>query len=269
MDWNSIVTSFVNGCINIAWRLIVGLIILIIGRIIVKYIVKKMRKSNKINERMDQTAVNFICNVVKFGLYIILAICVVGTLGIEMTSVITVLASAGAAVALAVKGAFSNLVGGIMLIIFKPMSLGDFVDIDGKCGTVEDLGIFYTQLRTGDNLTINVPNAIMVDSVTVNYSRKDTRRLDLALDVAYGTDIEKAKNAVSEVIEAHSAALKTPAPFIRMTAMKDSSIEITLRVWCAKENFATLKSDLLEALNKKFAEENIVVPFPQIDVHTK
>ena len=119
MDWNGILTSFVNGCINIAWRLIVALIILIVGRFIIKFILKRLKKNKRFNEKLGETAGNFICNVIRFGLYIILAICVVGTLGIEMASVITVLASVGAAIALAVKGAFSNLVGGIMIIIFK------------------------------------------------------------------------------------------------------------------------------------------------------
>ncbi len=269
MDWNSILTAFVNGCISIAWRLFVALIILVIGRLIIKLVVKRVKNSKGMAEKLDPTIHKFVCNVVKFGLYGLLAISIVGTLGIEMASIIAVLASAGAAVALAVKGAFSNLVGGIMLLIFRPISMNDFVEIGGKSGTVEDVGIFYTQLKTGDNLTVNVPNSIVVDSITVNYSRKDRRRLDLALDVAYGTDIEKAKTVITDVIVAHEMALKDPAPFVRMTAMKDSSIEITVRVWCESGNYGTLKSDLLEALDKAFAKENIEVPFPQIDVHTK
>ncbi len=269
MDWNNILTSFVNGCIDIAWRLLVALIILVIGRFIIKFVVKRVKNNKKCAEKLDPTIHKFLCNVVKFGLYVLLAISIVGTLGIEMASIIAVLASAGAAVALAVKGAFSNLVGGIMLLIFRPISIDDFVEIGGKSGTVEDVGIFYTQLRTGDNLTVNVPNSIMVDSVTVNYSRKDLRRLDIALDVAYGTDIEKAKQVITDVITAHEMSLKDPAPFVRMTAMKDSSIEITVRVWCARGDYGTLKSDLLEALDKAFAKESIEIPFPQLDVHTK
>ena len=269
MNWDAILQTFVNGCISVAWRLVAALIIFIVGRFIIKFILKRIKKSKKLNEKLDHTLINFLTNITKFGLYLILTICVVGTLGVEMASVLTVLATAGAAVALAVKGAFSNLVGGMMIIIFKPISINDFVEIGGKSGIVEDLGIFYTTLRTGDNLTITVPNAIIVDSVTVNYSRKDVRRLDLALDVAYGTDIEKAKAVISDVISSDEKALKDPAPFIRMTAMKDSSIEITVRVWCNKGDFALLKSDLLEALNKRFEAESIEVPFPQLDVHTK
>ncbi len=269
MDFGLIFTSFVNACINIAWRLFVALIILVIGRFVIKFVVKRVKNNKKCAEKLDPTIHKFVCNVVKFGLYALLAISVIGTLGIEMASIIAVLASAGAAVALAVKGAFSNLVGGIMLLIFRPISIDDFVEVGGKSGTVEDIGIFYTQLKTGDNLTVTIPNAVMVDSVTVNYSRKELRRLDMALDVAYGTDIEKAKQVITEVINSHAKALKDPAPFVRMTAMKDSSIEITARVWCVRGDYALLKSDLLEDLDKAFAKENIEVPFPQIDVHTK
>ena len=269
MDWNSILSAFVNGCISVAWRLIVALLIFVIGRLVIKFTVKRMKNSSKLAEKLDATVHKFVCNVVKFGLYTVLVILIVGTLGVEMASVITVLASAGAAIALAVKGAFSNLVGGLMLLIFKPISIDEFVEIGGKTGTVEDVGIFYTQLKTGDNLTVNIPNSVMVDSVSVNYSRKDTRRLDLALDVAYGTDVEKAKKIISDVISAHEKALTDPAPFVRMTAMKESSLEITVRVWCAKGDFAILKSDLLEQLNDAFVAANIEIPFPQLDVHTK
>ncbi len=269
MDWDAIFTSFINGCINIAWRLLVALIILVVGRFVIKFVIKLMKNNKKFNDKLDPTVLKFVCNVVKFGLYALLGIAIVGTLGIETASVIAVLASAGAAIALAVKGAFSNLVGGIMLLIFRPVSVNDFVEVGGKSGTVEDVGIFYTTLRTGDNLTVNVPNAMIVDSVTINYSRKDNRRLDLTIDVAYGTDIEKAKQVISDVIAADEKALKDPAPFVRMTAMKDSSIEITVRVWCAKGDFGALKSDLLEALDKALAAENIEIPFPQLEVRAK
>ncbi|MBO5204155.1 MAG: mechanosensitive ion channel [Clostridia bacterium] len=253
-------------CVSIAWRLVAALVVLVIGRAIIKFILKKLKAGKKFS-RLDPTVNGFISNFIKIGLYVLLAITIVAILGVPMASVITVFASAGAAVALAVKGAFSNFVGGIMLLIFKPISVGEFVEIGGKLGTVEEVGFFYTQLKTGDNLTVSVPNAIMTDSVITNYSRKSLRRLDLALDVAYGSDTEKVKRVIEGVLAAHSKALKDPAPFVRMTAMKDSALEFTVRVWCAKGDYGTLKSDLLETFDKTFAEENIDVPFPQLDVH--
>ena len=268
MDWQALLNSILAVCIDIAWRLVAALLVLLVGHWIIKVVLKKIKNGKKIKE-IDPTAQTFINNLVKFGLYTILIISVVAIIGIPMASVITLFASFGAAIALAVKGAFSNLVGGIMILFFKPVAVGELVEIGGKLGTVEEVGIFYTQLKTGDNLTVSVPNAIIVDSVLVNYSRKDLRRLDMALDVAYGTDIEKAKTVITDVLNAHEMALKDPAPFVRMTAMKDSSIEITVRVWCAKGDYGVLKSDLLEALDKAFAKEGIEVPFPQLDVHTK
>lgn len=261
-----IAQSFVSLCVDIAWRLIAALAVFIVGHIVIKLVLKKMKNAKKL-KGADPTATTFLQSAVKFGSYAVVLIAVIAILGVPMASVITVLASVGAAVALAVKGAFSNLVGGIMLLFFKPISVGDFVEISGKSGTVDEVGIFYTQLATGDNLTVSVPNAILTDSVIVNYSRKDLRRLDLALDVAYGTDIEKAKQVIESTIVAQSAALTDPAPFVRMTAMKESSIEITVRVWCKKGDYGVLKSDLYEALERSLAEAKVEIPFPQLDVH--
>lgn len=258
--------TFVGFCVDIAWRLIAALAVFIVGHIVIKLVLKKMKNAKKL-KGADPTATTFLQSAVKFGSYAVVLIAVIAILGVPMASVITVLASVGAAVALAVKGAFSNLVGGIMLLFFKPISVGDFVEISGKSGTVDEVGIFYTQLATGDNLTVSVPNAILTDSVIVNYSRKDLRRLDLALDVAYGTDIEKAKQVIESTIAAQSAALTDPAPFVRMTAMKESSIEITVRVWCKKGDYGVLKSDLYEALDKSLAEAKVEIPFPQLNVH--
>ncbi|MBE6536172.1 MAG: mechanosensitive ion channel [Ruminococcaceae bacterium] len=261
-----IAQSFVGFCVDVAWRLIAALAVFIVGHIVIKVVLKKMKNAKKL-KGADPTATTFLQSAVKFGSYAVVLIAVIAILGVPMASVITVLASVGAAVALAVKGAFSNLVGGIMLLFFKPISVGDFVEISGKSGTVDEVGIFYTQLATGDNLTVSVPNAILTDSVIVNYSRKDLRRLDLALDVAYGTDIEKAKQVIESTIAAQSAALTDPAPFVRMTAMKESSIEITVRVWCKKGDYGVLKSDLYEALDKSLAEAKVEIPFPHLDVH--
>jgi small conductance mechanosensitive channel len=261
-----ILHTILNVCIDVAWRLVAAVIVLVVGRTFIKFFLKKLKNGRKFGE-LDPTVRTFIQNFLKIGSYVFLAVIVVGILGVPMASVITLFASAGAAVALAVKGAFSNLVGGIMLLIFKPISVGEFVDIGGKSGTVEEIGFFYTQLKTGDNLTVSVPNSKTTDSVIINYSRKDLRRLDLNIDVAYGSDIEKVKAVIEGVINDHEMALGDPAPFVRMTAMLDSSLQFTIRVWCARGDYGTLKSDLLERLDTAFTEEGIEMPFPQLDVH--
>ena len=258
--------TIIGVCIDVAWRLVSAMLVLVIGRMIIKFFLKKMKNAKKYGE-LDQTVRTFLQNFIKIGSYVILAIVVVGILGVPMASIITLFASAGAAVALAVKGAFSNLVGGIMLLIFKPISVGEFVDIGGKSGTVEEIGFFYTQLKTGDNLTVSVPNAKTTDSVIINYSRKDVRRLELKVGVAYGSDVEKVKSVIEGVIANNEKALGDPAPFVRMTDMLDSSLQFTIRVWCARGDFLVLKSDLLEQIDAAFASEGITVPFPQLDVY--
>ncbi len=261
-----ILATVINVCIDVAWRLVAALVILVGGRAIIKFFLKKLRNGKKFGE-LEPTVRSFLQNFIKIGSYVLLAVMIVGILGVPMASVITLFASAGAAVALAVKGAFSNLVGGIMLLIFKPISVGEFVDIDGKSGTVEEIGFFYTQLKTADNLTVSVPNAKTTDSTIINYSRKDLRRLDLNIDVSYGSDIEKVKQVIESVINEHDKALGDPAPFVRMTDMLDSSLQFTIRVWCARGDYGILKSDLLEQLDAAFAKEGIEMPFPQLDVH--
>ena len=266
MDTEALFQTIIDVCIDIAWRLVAAALLLVVGRMLVRFLLKKIRSGKKF-EKLDVTVRSFMSNFLNIGLYTLLAVIIVSVIGVPMASIITLFASAGAAVTLAVKGAFANFVGGIMLLIFKPFGVGEFVEIGGKTGTVEEVGFFYTQLKTADNITVSVPNGIMTDSVITNYSRKDTRRLDIALDVAYGTDTEMVKAVIAEVVEAHPKTLKDPKPFIRMTNMKDSALEFTLRVWCNRGDFGTLKSDLLETFDRVFAEKGIEVPFNQLDVN--
>ena len=266
METEGIWTTIINACIDIAWRLVAAMLVLVVGRIIIKFFLKKLGKSKKFNQ-LDNTVKSFFNNFIRIGAYILLAVVIVGILGVPMASIITLFASAGAAIALAVKGAFSNLVGGIMLLIFKPISVGEYVDIGGQGGTVEEIGFFYTQLKTPDNLTVSVPNAKTTDSVIINYARKDVRRLEIKVGVAYGSDVEKVKRVIEGVIANNEKALGDPAPFVRMTDMLDSSLQFTVRVWCARGDFLVLKSDLLEQIDAAFASEGITIPFPQLDVY--
>ncbi len=268
MDFNAIFNSFVAGCINIFWKLIVSALVFFVGRFLIKFLLKRFPNGMKYNH-MDETVRKFVNSFIKIVLYAILAITIVAIMGIPMASVVTVFASAGAAIALAVQGSFSNFMGGIMLLIFKPISVGDFVKIGGESGSVTEVGIFYTVLCTGDNLVVSIPNKTMTDTTIVNYSRKDTRRVDIALGVAYDTDIELARKTILDVIEANEKALKDPAPFVRITAMQDSALEFSVRVWCDAKNYGALKSDLYEECNEAFEKAGIVMPFNQLDVTIK
>lgn len=264
----NLLSDFARMCMDLAWRLVAALVVFLIGHIIIRFVVKKFR-TGKLANKMEPMLHSFLGSVLKIGAYALLAVAVVAILGIETASIITVLASAGAAIALGLQGSLSHLAGGVILLIFRPFKLGDFVEVCGQSGTVTEVGIFYTELTTGDNRVCVIPNGTLIGSSMVNYSVKDTRRVDLVLDVAYGTDVETAKQIVLDEVAKVDAILKDPAPFIRMTEMAGSSLKITLRVWCMSTDYWNVKFDLTESINKTFAEKNIEIPYQQLDVHLK
>ncbi len=268
MDFEQILQNLVNGCVDLAWRLVGALVVFLVGNIIVRFVVKRL-KTGKWGSRMDPMIRSFVSSLTKIALYLILAVVVVSILGIETASIIAVIASAGAAIALGLQGSLSHLAGGVMLIIFRPFKIGDFVDVCGFSGTVTEVGIFYTEITTGDNRICEIPNGTLIGSSIVNYSIKDTRRVDLVFDVAYGTDVETAKQVILGEVAKLDAVLGDPAPFIRMTELGGSSLKITLRVWCNSADYWGVKFDLTEAVNKTFAEKGIEIPYQQIDVHVK
>ena len=268
INFSELLTNITSACISVAWKLLLSAIVFFLGRFLIKLLLKLFPNGKK-HDHMDKTVRLFINNFIKITLYIALAITIVAIMGIPMASVITVFASAGAAIALAVQGSFSNFMGGIMLLIFKPISVGDFVEIDGDSGSVTEVGIFYTELRTPDNLVVTIPNKTMVDTTIVNYSRNDTRRVDIVVGVSYGSDVEQVKRTIFEVIAANEKAFADPAPFVRVTEMADSSLDFSVRVWCNASDYGLLKSDLYEELNAAFEKAGIEIPYNTLDVNIK
>ncbi len=268
MNFEQILDSLVHACINLAWRLIAALVVFLIGNIIIRFVLKRMKKS-KSAEKMDPMVHSFLCSVVKIGAYLILCVAVVAILGIETASIITVIASAGAAIALGLQGSLSHLAGGVMLLIFRPFHIGDFIDVCGYSGTVSEVGIFYTELTTTDNCVCRIPNGSLIGSSILNYSVKDTRRVDLAFDLALTTDVAAAKAVIMGIVNQESAILTDPAVFLRMTELNTGSVKITLRVWAKSEDYWNVKFNLTEALNVAFAENGVRLPRPVMDVHVK
>jgi small conductance mechanosensitive channel len=249
-------------------KLLAAAVILVVGRFLVKWVMKILAKT-KFAKNTDATVVRVLFNFISAGLYVLLAVTVVGILGVPMASLVALIASAGVAIGLALQGALSNLAGGIMIMILRPFHIGNFVEIDGVSGTVKDVGIFYTVINTADNKVITIPNGnVMANSIT-NYSKNDTRRVDLVFGVAYGSDVERVKAILLEEADKHELALKDPAPFARLTEQGDNSLDFTLRVWANAGDFWTLKLDLLESINKRLEEEGIEIPYNQLDVHIK
>lgn len=258
----------------IAWatdfgmKLIAAILVLIIGRILIKWIVKLVTKS-KFAQKNDKTVVTVLSHFLTAALYVVLVVIIIGILGIPTASVITVIASAGVAIGLALQGALSNIAGGIMILILRPFRVGDFVEIAGHSGSVTDVGIFYTVLTTGDNKVITIPNGTVMGDNIVNYSVKDTRRVDFTFSVAYGTDVEKVKAMLLEEANKHEKVLKDPAPFARLSKQNASSLDFVMRVWVESADYWTVNFDLLETLNDRFAAEGIDIPFNQLDVNIK
>lgn len=269
MTWEQFLDNvLIPGVINIAERLLAAFVLLVVGVIIIKFIVRKL-KNGRMAKKAERTVHNFIISFVKISLYVLLAVLIVAILGVPIASIVAVIGSIGLAISLAVQGTLTNLASGIMILVFKPFREGDYIESDGVGGTVEELGIFYTTLCTPDNRKVVIPNGKVTSTILTNYSAKNTRRVEVKLDMAYGTDIDFAKNVIRSVIARHDKVLKEPAPFIRMTEMADSSIIMTVRVWCERGDFWSVKFDLTEDIYISFEKEGIHIPYPQLDVHIK
>jgi small conductance mechanosensitive channel len=266
MDWNQIWNTITAWSMDFGKRLLIAILVLIVGRLVIKWVIKLMTKS-KFAAKNDKTVTTVLSHFVSAALYVLLVVIIIGILGIPTASVITVIASAGVAIGLALQGALSNIAGGIMILVLRPFRVGDYVELAGKSGTVSDVGIFYTTLTTPDNKMITIPNGTVMGTEIVNYSVKDTRRVDLVFNVAYGTDVDKVRSILLEEAGKHPLTLDDPAPFARLTKQSESSLDFTLRVWVNAGDYWTVNFDLLETLNNRFEKEGIEIPFNQLDVH--
>ena len=260
--WNTILVA----APGIAWKIVTCLLVLIIGNAVIKFLCKRIENS-KADQKLSDDARGYINALIRGSLYVIMVIIIVSIIGIPMASVIAVLASAGAAIALALQGTLANFAAGIMLLIFKPIHVGNYIEAAGTAGTVTDLGLFSTTLTTPDNKIVIIPNGQVIGGVITNYSLKDTRRVDVTFGVAYGSDTEAVKETVMAIANAHEKVLKDPAPFLRMTEMADSSLNFTVRVWVNSDDYWGVKFDLNESIVAALAQNNISIPFPQMDVH--
>ncbi len=249
-------------------NIIEALVVFIIGWYLIKIaigiITRMMRKS-----KVDEIIITFIRSFVGVGLKIILAITVISVLGIDSTSLLTVLATAGAAIVLGLKDSMSGIVSGITILFAKPFTKGDIIEVKGYMGRIEEIQLLYTILMTFDNKMVVIPNNELSSSTFVNYSHEDVRRVDLTLDVHYDSDIDEVKRVINQSIVRHPLALEDPEPYIRVSAYNDSSITLTVRVWTKTDDYFLLKDDLLEQIKFNFDKNGINIPYPQLDVHIK
>lgn len=243
-----------------------ALIIFYVGRwvagMVVRGIATVMQKSN-----MDKTLETFICNLVRMTLILFVVIAAVNQLGIQTTSLIAVLGAAGLAVGLALQGSLSNFASGVLIILFRPYKVGDYIKGAGVAGSVEDMQILTTVLTTGDNKRVIVPNSQIMGSIITNYSSNDRRRIDLVVGVSYDDDIDKVRDELKALVAADDRILDDPACLIAVSELADSSVNFVLRPWVKTPDYSAVKFSLTEAIKKRFDEVGISFPFPQHDVH--
>jgi len=263
---HTLITKLEALLVKYSVNIIVTLLILIVGLLAAK-LIKKLVVRALTKARIEKTLVKFVGNVVNGFLYIVIAIAVLNRLGVQTGSLIAVLGAIGLAVSLAFKDSLSNLAAGVLIIIHKPFRVDDFIAINGDCGTVTDINIFSTTLTTVNNEMLYIPNNLLTSDVITNYSQQSQRRLDIVIGIGYEDDTNKAKEIISKVLKNNSLTLKDPEPIIAVKALSDSSVDFTVRVWVAKENYVKLSLTLYEAIKIAFDENNINIPYPQRDVH--
>ena len=272
MDWKEKLSNLIDTVIS--WtttsgiRLIIALIIMLVTYKVINALSKKIEKK-ALKKNVDKTIVKTLSYIVKVALKCVIAISLVGYVGIDTSGIAALVTSLGVCAGLAVNGALSNLAGGVLLIITRPFKVDDYIEAQGYSGTVEDIHITYTRLRTTDNKVVYLPNGNLSTGNIVNYSEKETRRVDLTFSIGYENDIEKAKEVILNVCNSHELILKDTAPTARVSAHSDSSIDITVKVWTKNSDYWTVKYDLLETVKVAFDKEKIEIPYNQLDVHIR
>ena len=264
---NDFIAKALNAGIDLGGRIIAPLIIFIIGKYLINW-ANRLFATMLQKRKVDASIQSFLKSIVNINLLVMLFLAVIGKLGIELTSFAALLASVGVAVGMALSGNLSNFAGGVIILVFRPYKVGDYIEAStGASGTVTDIQIFHTVLTTPDNKVIFAPNGAMSGAVVTNYNRKETRRLQFIYGVEYGTDFELAKSTLLDIINKDSRILQDPAPFVELSELADSSVNITVRVWVNASDYWAVNFDMNKNVYATFNEKGISFPFPQLTVH--
>lgn len=268
IDWGAVWNTIVNWVMNVGIKIVIAILLLIISFKLVNLITKKLYKRLQ-KKKADETIARVSTQCLRIGLKVIILACLIGYVGIETASISAVIASIGIGISLAVQGTLSNFAGGVIIIIMRPFKIGDYITSNGEEGTVEDIKLFYTHIVTNDNRAVVIPNGALANSVIVNASAKDTRRVDIVASVAYGSDIAKVREVLKNVCAENELVFQDPAPFVELNTMNESSLDFTVRAWCNRGDYWTVKFALNDAIVNKLTENGIEIPFNQLDVTLK
>ena len=266
IDWNQLLEMAQTKGIDFGINLAIALAIFYVGKFVIRLVVRGVRKVMRAQE-VDKTLETFVCNLVSMVLLVVVIIAAIGQLGIQTTSFIAIFGAAGLAVGLALQGSLSNFAAGVLIVLFRPYKVGDFIEAAGISGVVEQVQILTTMFKTGDNKQIIVPNGQIMDSIITNYSANDTRRVDMVVGVSYDDDLDKVRSTLQKLIDAEDRILDEPACTIAVSALADSSVNFVVRPWVKTSDYWGVMFDMTEAIKKRFDQEGISFPFPQQDVH--
>ena len=246
--------------------LFIALFILVIGRQVVKILIKVISSALERSNTEDTVRI-FVTNLLNTLLMIVVFIAAINQLGIQTTSIIAVLGAAGLAIGLALQGSLSNFAAGILIVIYRPYKVGDYIQADNHLGTVDDIQIFSTVLKTPDNKLVIVPNGSIMNGSIVNFSNQDKRRVDIIASCSYEDDIDKVKSVLADILSKDDRILSEPKPRIAVSELADSSVNLIVRPWVKNSDYIDVYYSLLEEIKKRFDQEGISIPYPQSDVH--
>lgn len=261
-----IIQKLIDLGISAGKNILMAIVVYIVGRFIVSMINKFV--ANMLERRkVEVTIQTFLKSLINILLMILLVISVVSALGINTTSFAALLASAGVAIGMALSGNLQNLAGGLIILLFKPYKVGDWIEAQGTSGSVSEIQIFHTILTTADNKVVYIPNGSLSSGIVTNYSRKETRRIEWVIGIDYGEDVNKVEGIVRNMLAADERILKDPAPFIALHALASSSVNITIRVWVASSNYWDVYFQVQKQIYEEFNKQGVNFPFPQLTIH--
>lgn len=246
-------------------KLILALVVLVIGLWLIKRVINVVATALDAAD-VDDSLARFLKSLASMALKVLLLISVASMVGIATTSFVAVLGAAGLAIGLALQGSLANFAGGVLILLFKPFKLGDFIEAQGVSGTVRDIQIFSTLIHTTDNKVIIVPNGSLSNNVITNYSREATRRIELIFGIGYDNDISLAKSLINDLLQTEPRIHNDPEPLVAVSALADNSVNITVRVWTDSGNLSAVRFELLEAVKLAFDKHGISIPYPQRDI---
>lgn len=247
--------------------LVGAILILIVGWIVANWVQKRIRKAGKKSEKLDETLTTIFAKTAKVVIMVVVIIAVLQQFGVQTASLLAVVGAAGLAIGLAWQGTLSDIAAGIMILIMRPFKIGDAVEVAGTSGVIDEIGLVLTKMHTFDNIAMYMPNSDIWGSKIMNYAANDTRRVDMVFGFGYDDNMDQAMQIAREVLEADERVLEDPAPQIAVSELGDSSVNIIVRPWTAKENYWDLKFDITKRIKERYDEEGLSIPYPQRDIH--